>query len=159
MKGKKTKKCPHCGASMTVWRHNINIGLVDSLRKMANEIRKTGVNSVNVRTELNLTKVRYNNFQKLRYFGLVHHVKHNGMSVKGNWLITKRGWAFLRGDIAVSRYILTFRNRIEARSDARKYIFEIEDSHNPNYFKDKYNIEPPFEAAGNHDLTIVDQNF
>lgn len=56
----------------------------------------------------------YNNFQKLRYFGLVHHVtdKFTKAKVRGHWLITRNGWAFLRGELLVHKWVKVRDNHI-----------------------------------------------
>lgn len=60
----------------------------------------------------------YNNFQKLRYHGLVYYARdENGQRVRGHWLITRNGWAFLRGEIRLPKHVLVKNNHIVGRSD------------------------------------------
>lgn len=58
----------------------------------------------------------YNNFQKLRYHGLVHHVRKNGVWLRGHWLITRNGWAFLRGELDLPKFVKVKNNSIVERS-------------------------------------------
>ncbi len=39
--------------------------------------------------------------------------------IKGQWLITRNGWAFLRGEIELSKYVLVSNNHIKERSDEK----------------------------------------
>lgn len=106
-------KCPHCGASMKMYWHRLTPVLVESLVKMKERILEKGINEVSVSKELNLTKTQYNNFQKLRFHGLVAHFKdEDGNNKSGEWVITRRGNQFLRGEIEVPVRVQTFRNRI-----------------------------------------------
>jgi len=67
----------------------------------------------------------YNNFQKLRYHGLVHHVTVNGTRKRGHWLITRNGWAFLRGELDLPAYVLVQGNRVFSRSDRRVFLKDV----------------------------------
>jgi len=64
----------------------------------AAEYVKVSGNTVFKKTDLlgSLTHTEYANFQKLRYHALIAKAKdENKQNIKGTWLITKRGWAFL----------------------------------------------------------------
>jgi len=102
--------CPHCGASMKEYWHNLTPGLVNCLIKAIKAVKKSNRNVFHWQ-ELGLTTVEANNLQKLRYFGLIAHAtkdEHNS----GYWLITARGGQFLRGELAVPCRVKTFRNRV-----------------------------------------------
>jgi hypothetical protein len=47
----------------------------------------------------------------MRHHGLVAKVKDDGKIDAGHWLITKKGWSFLRGE-AIPEVVTTFRNRV-----------------------------------------------
>lgn len=61
----------------------------------------------------------YTNFQKLRFHALVHPVK------RGTWLITSHGWAFLRGERPLSKYVWVKDNSIVAHSDEQVSIRDL----------------------------------
>lgn len=68
--------------------------LVDTLIIFAKKIRETGKNSVHISTQLKLSHSQYNNFQKLKYHGLV--AKDNRFGNKsGYWNLTRTGFFFL----------------------------------------------------------------
>jgi len=59
----------------------------------------------------------YNNFQKLRYHGLVAKLKIDGQPVRNGWCITRNGFRFLRGKIEIPKYVLIKQNRVVERSE------------------------------------------
>lgn len=61
----------------------------------------------------------YNNFQKLRYSGLIFKVK------RGTWGITRNGWAFLRGEIALPQYVLVQSNHVIQHSHKQVYLKDV----------------------------------
>lgn len=115
--------CPHCGASMKEYIHSLTPGLVKSLVKFGEAISCKGTNDIHLQTEVDLTKNEYNNFQKLRYWGLVHHANKENIK-SGRWLLTKRGGQFLRNEIQIPKKVKTFRNQ---KIDEWKGLVSIKD--------------------------------
>jgi hypothetical protein len=115
-----TKKevCANCGESMKIYWHNLSTGLVSCLIKAIEYVQKNHDNQFNLLTDLSLTKVQYNNFQKLRFHGLVAKVDNK----LGYWLITRRGGQFLRGEISVPTSVQTFRNKVTDHSEKKVSI-------------------------------------
>ena len=113
-KEEKASKCPHCGANMFIHGHRLSKGLVNSLVKFKEAVIKNQKNSVHLQTELALTKNQYNNFQKLRYHGLVAKCidPETKERIGGYWLLTKRGNEFVKNLIELPHTVYTFRNRI-----------------------------------------------
>lgn len=110
-----------CGANVTPrWEH-LTRGMVSSLVKLWTRVVETGVNSVHLQRDLDLEKSAYNNFQKLRYFGLAVKDEKNS----GHWLITRRGAKFLHGRQQVNRQVLIFRNHIVDRSDETVGVLDV----------------------------------
>ena len=89
--------CAHCGAVVVEYSHNLNVGLVEGLRLLA-EAGGTAVLS-----QLPLTGPQWTNFQKLRYWGLVKKQDHH------LWQLTRHGVQFLRGLVKVPKKVWTFR--------------------------------------------------
>src|ERR1035441_5888882 len=100
-----TERCPHCGASMTVYEHALTPGLVNALFKAVQFVHRQNRNYFHLQKDLDLTKSEFTNFQKLRFHALVAKTDDPGY-----WLITARGGEFLRGEVAVPRTVRTFRN-------------------------------------------------
>jgi len=86
------------------------------LKQAARVVQETEVNNFSLH-EINGSVMDYNNFQKLRYHGLVHHVTdRTGQRVRGHWLITRNGWAFLRGELNLPKWVTVRNNHIVDRS-------------------------------------------
>lgn len=115
---KKTKgespKCPHCGANMYIHGHRLSKGLINSLIKFKKAVIKNQKNLVHLQDEVSLTKNEYNNFQKLRYHGLVAKCLDSDTKerLSGYWLLTKRGNEFIKDAISLPHTVYTFRNKI-----------------------------------------------
>lgn len=104
--------CHHCGQKIKQARkETLNKQLVTSLQTAAVHITSSGRNDFDLHELFNNTNA-YNNFQKLRLFGLVHHVTKNGQRVRGHWLITRNGWAFLRGERSMHKWVKVQNNSI-----------------------------------------------
>lgn len=137
-----TKKhiCEHCGAQMKSWRHSLTPGLVDVLVSFIQAIKDKGENKIHLQTEMNLNSNQYNNFQKLRYFGLVAKVKDaEGNHLAGYWLITRLGGEFLRRETAIPRSVKTFRNSIVEKSEDVVFINDVYNRYFPIvWFQEKF---------------------
>lgn len=120
----KCKKCPNCGASMKSFHHALSSGLVSALIKAIKFVQLTNKNQFHLQGDLKeLTKNEYNNFQKLRFHGLV--AKIDGKA--GFWCITRRGGQFLRGEIALPDSVETFRNKIVSHAESLVHIRDLRD--------------------------------
>lgn len=95
---------------------------------MRDHVARTGKNMVHPRKDLDITKVEYNNLQKLRFFGLIHHYEEKGKRVEGCWLITRLGGDFLNGEVAIPKRVKTFRNHIVERDSNKLFIHEVIES-------------------------------
>jgi len=105
--------CTCCGASMKSYHHALSSGLVSALIKSIKFVQEDNKNLFHLQNDLtSLTKNEYNNFQKLRFHGLVAKTDKAGY-----WLITKRGGMFLRGEMAVPKTVQTFRNEVIGHSE------------------------------------------
>lgn len=99
------QRCPHCGAKMVEYRHALNAPLLRALAKLYRHGR-----AVNLR-ELKLDRNEWDNFQKLKYWDFVYQVEVNGERKKGVWWLTRRGGAFVRGELSVQSGVWTYRGR------------------------------------------------
>lgn len=122
--------CPHCGAKMQAYWHRLTPGLVNTLVKMRAGIAKTGVNHINPGSDLDgtpleLTKNERSNLSKLRFHALIAKYGEHGDRVQGEWLITRRGFAFLRGEEAVPSRVKTYRNKVVDHDERLVNIGEV----------------------------------
>jgi hypothetical protein len=119
-------KCPCCGASMKKHWHRLSAGLAVVLIEFRNAVIARNINKIHVPKEIALDKTQYNNFQKLRYFGLIAKYKDaSGKHEGGYWLLTRRGNQFCKGLIQIPIKVQTFRNKISGRCPDTSSIFTI----------------------------------
>lgn len=107
-------------------KEHLNKHKVSMLKQAAQEIIATGTNEFSIKIYWNDPN-NYNNFQKLRYHGLVAHITNDGKIVRGQWLVTSNGWKFLKGELALPVWVEVQDNHIVARSDILKKIDSIYD--------------------------------
>jgi hypothetical protein len=123
---KRNDQCPYCGASLKEYWHKLTPMLVNGLVKMKQKILNKNENRIHLQDDLSLSKTEYNNFQKLRFHGLIAHCKNeDGSRDSGYWLITKRGNDFLYGKIKVPARVKTFRNKVIDHDEKLVSIDEI----------------------------------
>jgi hypothetical protein len=110
--------CPTCGQKQKLAHKEIlTRNKIDMLKRAANHVMTTMKNEFPLK-EYKAESYLYNNFQKLRYHGLIHYVTNRqGERKAGQWLITRNGWAFLRGEIELPYYVLIKNNHIQSRAD------------------------------------------
>jgi hypothetical protein len=113
-------KCPTCGSNTTGRWERLTPGIVRSLIKMWQVVHSTNKNSVHLQQQCDFSKNEYNNFQKLRYFGLVRPT-----GARGRWLITRRGGHFIHGRAKVNAKLLIFQNGIKDRSSETVDIYQV----------------------------------
>lgn len=105
------EKCFHCGAGMTPRWEILNSGLVHSLILAIQAVHRNGKNQFHYMNDLTLGHTAAANFQKLRFHGLIAHADEENPR-NGEWLITKRGGQFLRGEIEIPKRVKIFRNHV-----------------------------------------------
>ncbi len=78
--------------------------------------------------DLNLTKSQFNNFQKLQYWGFVEKgTEENGHTHE--WVLTEKGRDFVHGRIAVSKYMITYRNKTVGEDGQKLFIIDCLGDH------------------------------
>lgn len=120
--------CPSCGQRIPLARKELlNRHKVQMLKRAAGYVMDTMKNDFMVRdfTEPEDFK-RFNFFSHLRLHGLVFKQKDRaGQIIRGRWGITRNGWSFLRGELALPKYVLIRNNKIESRSDQLVHFGEV----------------------------------
>jgi hypothetical protein len=102
MKEKKT--CEHCGAKIVEYKHSFSKALAIGLYRLYQENRP-----VNIK-HLGLTRNQWDNFQKLRYWGLVAKaVDDAGKRVGGCWAVTQLGVDFIENGTSIQKFVWTYR--------------------------------------------------
>lgn len=121
--------CTGCGEVHEIspsHSHRLSSGLGNVLVKFRRAIKVKRENSIHLQRDMTgenaLTRTEYNNAQKLRYFGLIHHDDEAGV---GYWLLTRRGRQFLDGELSVPLRVRTRDNRIIERDQVRVTVVDV----------------------------------
>lgn len=120
---KNDNTCLLCGAGLKKYWHKMTPILVKCLAEAYRVVSKKNKNYFS-RKELNLDHSEYNNFQKLRFHGLIARYKEHGEWRKGDWLITRRGFQLLQGRLKIPARVQTFRNEVV---DHDKKVVDLKD--------------------------------
>lgn len=118
------QSCPHCGANISSRWERLSPGLVECLIKAIQAVHREKQNRFHWHKDLTLSNNESHNLQKLRYHALIaHYDEENPKS--GEWLITARGGAFLRGETSVPKAVLVFRNKVMDHAKELVHIDEF----------------------------------
>jgi hypothetical protein len=99
--------CECCGAKIVEYKHSFNQSLADSLYKLY----EAGGGPINI-NQIGLSPVQWNNFQKLKYWGLVRKAERNDKShIGGFWELTRIGYEFIEKGFGIYKNVWTFRGK------------------------------------------------
>lgn len=98
----KAPTCETCGAKLLSYKHKFNKGMAKGLMILHKKGGSAGLRDM---TELSFNQK--NNFQKIRYWGLIE----KGES--GLWEITRHGINFLMNKVMIQKKVKTFRGLVE----------------------------------------------
>lgn len=119
------EKCHTCGQKMRdARREYLNKHKLIMLKTAAGHVLAKRKNDFSL-SELSGEVNHYTNWQKLRYHGLIHHVRENGVKQRGRWFITPRGWAFLKGDVELPNYVLVKNNMVSEHSVEMIHVEDV----------------------------------
>lgn len=129
-------KCSHCHQTIKIYRYRLNKSHAQFLRAMANEIRNTGDNDVDIST-IGLSYSVRTQVTKMRLHGLIARIKGDeGAQIPRRWLITHKGWSWLNGD-PVDEKVVVYNNQVLGHDGNRVTIYEMLDErfdpHEPVY--------------------------
>ena len=106
--------CPYCHKTFKcdgaqAFKHSLTPGLVRILMKMAKKAKETNLEPVKISWDHGILKgSELGNYTKLHYFsGLIVPYKEEGKTRTAKWVVTRQGFAFLRGEYLVPKYVIT----------------------------------------------------
>jgi hypothetical protein len=114
------ERCDRCGQRIQLTRKEIlNKHKATMLKRAAGHVMLTMKNDFKVSDFTKPEEFKpYNHFAQLRLHGLIFKQKtSDGKTVLARWGITKNGWAFLRGEIQIPKYVHVQNNKIKSRAD------------------------------------------
>ena len=122
--------CSHCNEPHIVQQaHKETLTKIkcEMLKAAANKVIDTGDNWFRNK-DIADGHSSYGNLQKLRYHGLIaQHRDKAGNTIRGRWLITRNGWAFLRGELKLPKTVLVRDNHplAEGRSETLVSLLDV----------------------------------
>lgn len=123
------RKCDKCGESLEADVKRLTPGIVDALKRIAFYSSKTGKRIVFKHEFKHLLKSdsQGNNLTALRKNGLLAKPKDEvtKKEIVGAWIVTRRGWQFLAGEIQIPEYVTTFRGKIIEYADRHISIHDL----------------------------------
>lgn len=124
------EQCDHCGQRIQqAHKESMDKTRLTMLQAAARQVITTGKNDFK-KKELGLDELSlsaYGNFGRIRYHGLITPVKDKDTNrkIKGRWLITRNGWAFLRGELNIPKYVIVKNNAIQSKSDVTISVKDV----------------------------------
>ena len=102
------KLCEHCGAKTVKYKHTFSKALAIGLYKLY----QSGATAINLKN-LGLTRNQWDNFQKLRYWGLVAQARRpDGTRLNGEWIVTPEGVEFIERGTGIKKSVWTYRGDV-----------------------------------------------
>lgn len=137
--------CEHCGHTSRPRKETLSLGLVESLKLMHAAVKSKKRNEFSFDHDVKWDYTRIANFQKLRYHGLIHHVKNFDGSIKsGYWLITTTGLEFLKNKKSIPKNVYVNENRIIAYGATQVRVSDFYSEFYPEEYWQKH-FSLPFE--------------
>jgi len=125
-----TQTCHSCGQPIKAAHKEIlSKQKLTMLQTAARHVIATGVNDFKKRDvgDFANSPTAYNNFQKLRYHGLITQVKKDGVKYRERWLITRNAWAFLRGELEMPKWVMIRNNHIDENFPRCQELIGVKD--------------------------------
>lgn len=104
--------CSHCGANMREYTFVLNEHLIKALKKLYD------VGGDAHLKDLELEYNQRNNFQKLKFWGLVSQNKQKS----GNWVVSDYGKEFIETNLSISKRVVTYRNTFKEYKEPIDYV-------------------------------------
>jgi hypothetical protein len=118
------KLCEHCGAKTVKYKHTFSKALAIGLYKLY----QSGHTPINLKN-LALTRNQWDNFQKLRYWGLVAQAhREDGTRLNGEWFITPLGVDFIEKGTAIKKSVWTYRGVATEFEGDTCFFFDVHET-------------------------------
>ena len=115
--------------------HNLSPGLVEALRKFGLMVKQKGQNNLHIRRDLDFDISENNNFQKLKYWGLIAKYRVGGFHYAGWWVLTRNGASFLRNEMDMPKKVKTCENRLIEKGEQRVRITDYYENMKDEYWQ------------------------
>lgn len=102
--------CTTCGQTIKIYTHKVNAKHARILRAMADRTNETQNRQVNF-NDIDLAFAEHSQRTKMRQHGLIAKYKEDGRHVASTWVITTKGWSFLKGD-PIPAKVIVYNNQV-----------------------------------------------
>lgn len=103
--------CDRCLRVIKVYKYGLSTMMAGIMKAMAKATKETGVREIDMET-LGLTHNERSQLSKMRQHGLIVQPKNaDGVKKARHWLITTKGWQFLRGEDIPAK-VVVFDNQV-----------------------------------------------
>jgi len=103
--------CDRCLRVIKVYKYQVSKTMAKIIKEMAAATKKTGERAIDMET-LDLTHTERSQLSKMRQHGLIVQPKdERGVKKPRHWLITVKGWQFLRGE-KIPAKVVVFDNQV-----------------------------------------------
>lgn len=103
--------CDKCHQTIKIYRYRVNKVHCEFLKAMANAVRDTGINDVDIST-IGIAYSTRTQCSKIRQHGLIARIKdERGVQLPRRWLITHKGWQFING-AAIPGKVVVYNNQV-----------------------------------------------
>lgn len=117
-------RCDKCHQTIKIYRYKISKAHALFLRAMADEVRNSSINDIDIST-IGLAYSVRSQVTKMRQHGLIARVKNEkGAQIPRRWLITHKGWDFLNGKPIASK-VVVFNNQVLGHDDGLTTIYSV----------------------------------
>lgn len=139
--------CDRCLRVIKVYKYQVSKTMAKIMREMAKATKATGERAIDMET-LDLTHTERSQLSKMRQHGLIVQPKDDrGVKKPRHWLITTKGWQFLRGE-QIPAKVVVFDNQVLGHEGGTTDIRRLLDD--PGFYEaDPLSTE---EAAAFHDV-------
>lgn len=116
--------CSNCHQTIKIYRYRINKTHASFMKAMANAVRDTEVNDVDIST-IGIAYSTRTQVSKIRQHGLIARIKdERGVQIPRRWLITHKGWEFLNGQ-AIAEKVVIYNNQVLGHEGNLVNIFDV----------------------------------
>lgn len=104
-------RCTHCHQTIKIYRYPISRTIKLVLKTIAKATTPDTGRAVDVDRDIAIEHSQRSQLSKMRQHGLIAQPEDNGKKISRHWLITRKGWDFLRGE-PVPAKVVVYNNQV-----------------------------------------------
>lgn len=104
-------RCTHCHQTIKIYRYPISRTIKLVMKAIAKATTPETGRAVDVDRDISIEHSQRSQLSKMRQHGLIAQPEDNGKKISRHWLITRKGWDFLRGE-PVPAKVVVYNNQV-----------------------------------------------